>query len=91
MPDDALTVGWCSSLLNCSPVTVLRTQTAFPTSSAFSWSSSSAVAPFWSVGDRHARRAILARLGARRVYQIGELQARSCTVGGTTSGGAMPS
>jgi AraC family transcriptional regulator of adaptative response/methylated-DNA-[protein]-cysteine methyltransferase len=31
------------------------------------------------------------RASAPGVYQIGELQARSCTMAGTTSGGAMPS
>src|SRR5215510_8289764 len=76
--------------LNWSPVTLLRTQKALPTSSAFSWASLNWVPPFAlrSATVRPARAFL--RASALGVYQIGDVQARSCPVSGTTSGGGTP-
>ena len=76
--------------LNCSPVTLLRTQKALPTMSAFSCASLRAAAPFFFRSATVIPADAFLRASADGVYQIGELQARSCPVSGTTSGGGSP-
>ena len=76
--------------LNVSPVTLLRNQKALPTMSAFSCASSSAVAPFFCSSATVMPAGASLRASALGVYQIGEVQARSCPVSGTTSGGGTP-
>jgi hypothetical protein len=72
--------------LNCSPVTVLRSQIDLPTISAFSCASVSATPPFFTTSATVTRGDAPA-LRARR-NQIGEAQARSC--GRATTSGSDP-
>src|SRR5215510_4797803 len=77
--------------LNFSPVTVFCTHTLLSTISSFSRASLSATAPldFNSFTVGLCLAALLA--SAVGVYQMGEVHARSCTVGGIAPGGGMPS
>src|SRR5262249_31927243 len=73
-----------------SPVTVFWSQTDFSMSSFFSSASLTATAPcFLSVSTVVPTFAPF-RASALGVYQMGELHARSWSVGATTSGGATP-
>src|SRR5664280_2075940 len=76
--------------LNCSPVALLRTQKALPTISAFSCASPNWVALFALRSVTVMPAGAFLRASALGVYQIGEDQARSCPVSGTTSGGVKP-
>src|SRR4030095_2903523 len=78
-------------IMYLSPVTVFCSQTDFSTISAFNCASVSATAPFLARSATVVPRGAARRASALGVYQIGELQARSWSVGATTSGGAMPS
>ena len=76
--------------LNVSPVTLLRTQKALPTMSVFSCASPSAVAPFCFRSATVIPAGASLRASALGVYQMGEVQARSCPVSGTMSAGGNP-
>src|SRR5262245_36967298 len=78
-------------ILYLSPVTAFCSQTDFSTISALSWASLSATAPFFVRSATVVPGFAPLRASVLGVYQMGELQARSWRVGGTTSGGAMPS
>jgi hypothetical protein len=60
-----------------------------PTINARSCASFSALAPPFFSAATVVPGCTPLRASAVGVYQIGEVQARSCSVGGTTSGGAM--
>ena len=93
-PDPTRSTVVCPSAVNgwknCSPVTLLRSQMALPTMSAFSCASFSAVAPFFCRSATVVAAEASLRDSADGVYQIGVVQARSCPVSGTTSGGGSP-
>ena len=76
--------------LNCSAVTLLRTQNALPTINAFSCASLSGVAPFCFRSATVSPAGAFLRASADGVYQIGDDQARSCPVSGTVVGGGSP-
>src|SRR5215467_780024 len=73
------------------PVTVFWSQTDFCTMSAFSCSSVTATAPCFLRSATVVPGLVAFRASALGVYQMGELHARSWSVGATTSGGGTPS
>src|SRR6266446_679313 len=74
-----------------SPVTLFSSHTDFSVRSFFSSGSATATAPCFLRASTVVPTLALRRASALGVYQMGELHARSWSVGATTSGGATPS
>src|SRR5262245_2796703 len=76
-------------ILKTSPVTLFRIHVDLPTRRAFRAASSRAVAPCCFSDATVVPGLPAFRASAVGAYQMGELQARSCTVDGTTLGGGI--